>query len=53
MDAYLQEAGAIPLLTPTDEMRLAIQMRNAKIRLREILREWLPGAYVRTTLGKG
>jgi RNA polymerase sigma factor (sigma-70 family) len=39
---YLQEAGAIPLLTPADETRLAILMRNARIRLMEILRGWLP-----------
>jgi RNA polymerase sigma factor (sigma-70 family) len=39
---YLQEAGAIPLLTPADEARLSMQMRNAKVRLAEILRTWLP-----------
>jgi RNA polymerase sigma factor (sigma-70 family) len=39
---YLQEAGAIPLLTPADETRLSILMRNAKTRLMEILRGWLP-----------
>jgi RNA polymerase sigma factor (sigma-70 family) len=39
---YLQEAGAIPLLTPADETRLSTLMRNAKSRLTEILRGWLP-----------
>jgi RNA polymerase sigma factor (sigma-70 family) len=39
---YLQEAGAILLLTPMDETRLSIQMQNAKVHLMEILRAWLP-----------
>jgi RNA polymerase sigma factor (sigma-70 family) len=38
---YLQEAGAIPMLTPADEARLSIQMQNAKAHLTEILRTWL------------
>ena len=39
---YLQEAGAIPLLTPADETRLSILLQNARARLVEILRAWLP-----------
>jgi RNA polymerase sigma factor (sigma-70 family) len=39
---YLQEAGAIPLLTPADEIRLSILLQNARARLVEILRAWLP-----------
>ena len=39
---YLQEAGAIALLTPADEASLSTQMQNAKVRLTEILRTWLP-----------
>jgi RNA polymerase primary sigma factor len=39
---YLQEAGAILLLTPTEETRLSVQMQDAKVRLTEILRAWLP-----------
>ena len=39
---YLQEAGAIALLTPADEARLSMQMQHAKLRLLEILRTWLP-----------
>jgi RNA polymerase sigma factor (sigma-70 family) len=39
---YLQEAGAIPLLTPADETRLSIRLQNARARLVEILRAWLP-----------
>jgi RNA polymerase sigma factor (sigma-70 family) len=41
---YLQEAGAIALLTPADEVRLSMQMQHAKVRLLEILCRWLPGA---------
>lgn len=39
---YLQEAGAIPLLTPADETRLSTLLQNARARLVEILRAWLP-----------
>ena len=39
---YLQEAGTIPLLTFADEARLSMQMQDAKARLTEILRAWLP-----------
>lgn len=39
---YLQEAGAIPLLTPADETRWSILLQNARARLVEILRAWLP-----------
>jgi len=39
---YLQEAGAIPLLTPADETHLSILLQNARARLVEILRAWLP-----------
>jgi len=35
---YLQEAGAIPLLTPADETRWSILLQNARARLVEILR---------------
>jgi hypothetical protein len=39
---YLQEAGAIPLLTAADEIRLSILLQNARARLVGILRAWLP-----------
>jgi RNA polymerase primary sigma factor len=39
---YLREAGSIPLLTSADEARLSRQMQDAKARLTEILRTWLP-----------
>jgi RNA polymerase primary sigma factor len=39
---YLQEAGTIPLLTAADEVRLSMQMQEAKSHLTEILNAWLP-----------
>ena len=39
---YLRQAGAIPLLTPADETRLAIMLQNARAHLIETLRAWLP-----------
>jgi RNA polymerase sigma factor (sigma-70 family) len=41
---YLQEAGAVPLLTAADEVRLAEQLQTAKARLREALQAALPSA---------
>ena len=38
----LKKAGTIPLLTPADETRLSIMLQNARARLIEILRVWLP-----------
>jgi RNA polymerase sigma factor (sigma-70 family) len=39
---YLQEAGAVPLLSAADEVRLGEQMHTAKARLREALQAALP-----------
>jgi RNA polymerase nonessential primary-like sigma factor len=41
---YLQEAGAVPLLTAADEVRLAEQLHTAKARLREALQAALLSA---------
>jgi RNA polymerase nonessential primary-like sigma factor len=43
---YLQEAGAVPLLTPADEVRLAEQIHTAKAHLLEALQAARPAAAI-------
>jgi RNA polymerase sigma factor (sigma-70 family) len=43
---YLQEAGAVPLLTAADEVRLAEQLHTAKARLLEALQAALPASAI-------
>jgi RNA polymerase sigma factor (sigma-70 family) len=43
---YLQEAGAVPLLSPADEVRLAEQLQTAKAHLLEALQAARPAAAI-------